>query len=60
MNDFKEIHSSKSGLNTCNQCFQVMLSPQVYTVLKACIDLKLGSSLVDFECHFNESLEKKM
>ncbi|KAL7235667.1 hypothetical protein ACSBR1_019038 [Camellia fascicularis] len=57
MNDFKEIHSSKSGLNTCNQCFQVMLSPQV---LKACIDLKLGSSLVDFECHFNESLEKKM
>ncbi|KAL7218954.1 hypothetical protein ACSBR2_012091 [Camellia fascicularis] len=29
-------------------------------VLKACLDLKLGSSLLDFECHFNESLEKKM
>ncbi|KAF5953869.1 hypothetical protein HYC85_006725 [Camellia sinensis] len=29
-------------------------------VLQACIDLKLGSSLLDFECHFNEALEKKM
>ncbi|CAL5361259.1 unnamed protein product [Camellia sinensis] len=28
MNDFKEIHSSESGLNTCNRCFQVMPSPQ--------------------------------
>ncbi|KAL7162592.1 hypothetical protein ACSBR2_042977 [Camellia fascicularis] len=24
MNDFKEIHSSESGLNSCNRCFQVM------------------------------------
>ncbi|CAL5389577.1 unnamed protein product [Camellia sinensis] len=29
-------------------------------VLQACIDLKLGSSLLDFDCHFNEALEKKM
>ncbi|KAI7986441.1 hypothetical protein LOK49_LG14G02016 [Camellia lanceoleosa] len=28
MTDFKEIHSSESGLNTCNRCFQVMLSLQ--------------------------------
>ncbi|THF97388.1 hypothetical protein TEA_023745 [Camellia sinensis var. sinensis] len=31
-----------------------------YQVLKACSDLKFGSSLLDFECHFNEALEKKM
>ncbi|CAL5388101.1 unnamed protein product [Camellia sinensis] len=30
------------------------------SVLQACIDLKLGSSLLDFDCHFNEALEKKM
>ncbi|CAL5443178.1 unnamed protein product [Camellia sinensis] len=29
-------------------------------VLQACVDLKLGSSLLDFECHFNETIEKKM
>ncbi|KAL6496972.1 hypothetical protein OROGR_028901 [Orobanche gracilis] len=28
MDDFKEIHSSKSGLNTSNRCFQITLSPQ--------------------------------
>ncbi|KAK6148784.1 hypothetical protein DH2020_016309 [Rehmannia glutinosa] len=26
--DFKEIHSSESGLNTSNRCFQITLSPQ--------------------------------
>ncbi|CAL5434132.1 unnamed protein product [Camellia sinensis] len=29
-------------------------------VLQACVNLKLGSSLLDFECHFNETIEKKM
>ncbi|CAL5338689.1 unnamed protein product [Camellia sinensis] len=29
-------------------------------VLQPCVDLKLGSSLLDFECHFNEVFEKKM
>ncbi|CAL5338240.1 unnamed protein product [Camellia sinensis] len=29
-------------------------------VLQACVDLTLGSSLLDFECHFNETIEKKM
>ncbi|XP_028068345.1 uncharacterized protein LOC114270931 [Camellia sinensis] len=29
-------------------------------VLQACVDLKLGSSLLDFECHFNKAIEKKM
>ncbi|KAL7209344.1 hypothetical protein ACSBR1_030971 [Camellia fascicularis] len=33
-------------------------------VLQACVNLKLnlklGSSLLDFECHFNEAIEKKM
>ncbi|KAA8541710.1 hypothetical protein F0562_022862 [Nyssa sinensis] len=28
MDDFKEIHSSESGLNTSNRCFQITLSPQ--------------------------------
>ncbi|GAY38612.1 hypothetical protein CUMW_037970 [Citrus unshiu] len=28
MDEFKEIHSGESGLNTSNQCFQVTLSPQ--------------------------------
>ncbi|XP_057976922.1 uncharacterized protein LOC131164029 isoform X2 [Malania oleifera] len=28
MDDFKEIHSGESGLNTSNRCFQVTLSPQ--------------------------------
>ncbi|GMQ06256.1 hypothetical protein CsSME_00050910 [Camellia sinensis var. sinensis] len=28
--------------------------------LFSCVDLKLGSSLLDFECHFNETIEKKM
>ncbi|KAL0715365.1 hypothetical protein Bca4012_064687 [Brassica carinata] len=26
--DFKEIHSSESGLNTSNQCFQITVTPQ--------------------------------
>ncbi|KAL7235621.1 hypothetical protein ACSBR1_019003 [Camellia fascicularis] len=29
-------------------------------VLQACVDLKLGGCLLDFECHFNEALEKKL
>ncbi|KAL7209329.1 hypothetical protein ACSBR1_030957 [Camellia fascicularis] len=33
-------------------------------VLQACVNLKLnlklGSSLLDFECHFNKAIEKKM
>ncbi|KAL7215463.1 hypothetical protein ACSBR1_027599 [Camellia fascicularis] len=29
-------------------------------VVQACVDLKLVSSLIDFECHFNEVIEKKM
>ncbi|KAF5751836.1 RWD domain-containing protein 1 [Tripterygium wilfordii] len=28
MDDFKEIHSGESGLNTSNRCFQITLSPQ--------------------------------
>ncbi|XP_073146175.1 uncharacterized protein [Henckelia pumila] len=28
MDDFNEIHSSESGLNTSNRCFQIILSPQ--------------------------------
>ncbi|GMN37037.1 hypothetical protein TIFTF001_006493 [Ficus carica] len=28
MDDFKEIHSGESGLNTSNRCFQVIVSPQ--------------------------------
>lgn len=28
MDDFKEINSSESGLNTSNRCFQITLSPQ--------------------------------
>ncbi|XP_022150408.1 RWD domain-containing protein 1 [Momordica charantia] len=28
MDDFKEIHSSESGLNTSSRCFQITLSPQ--------------------------------
>ncbi|KAL7201885.1 hypothetical protein ACSBR1_033557 [Camellia fascicularis] len=36
------------------------LALQDNTVLQACVDLKLGSSLLDFECHFNEVIEKKM
>ncbi|XP_011072467.1 RWD domain-containing protein 1 [Sesamum indicum] len=28
MDDFKEIHSSESNLNTSNRCFQITLSPQ--------------------------------
>lgn len=28
MDDFREIHSSESGLNTSNRCFQITLSPQ--------------------------------
>ncbi|CAL5415239.1 unnamed protein product [Camellia sinensis] len=36
------------------------LTGRVSVVLKACSDLKFGSSLLDFECHFNEALEKKM
>ncbi|XP_057514500.1 uncharacterized protein LOC130796202 isoform X2 [Actinidia eriantha] len=28
MDEFKEIHSSESGLNTSNRCFQITLSPQ--------------------------------
>ncbi|KZV31829.1 RWD domain-containing protein 1 [Dorcoceras hygrometricum] len=28
MDDIKEIHSSESGLNTSNRCFQITLSPQ--------------------------------
>lgn len=28
MDDFKEIHPSESGLNTCNCCFQITISPQ--------------------------------
>lgn len=28
MEDFKEIHSSESGLNTSNKCFQINISPQ--------------------------------
>ncbi|KAL5757628.1 hypothetical protein ACOSP7_020239 [Xanthoceras sorbifolium] len=28
MDEFKEIHSGESGLNTSNQCFQITLSPQ--------------------------------
>ncbi|KAL2516324.1 RWD domain-containing protein 1 [Forsythia ovata] len=28
MDDFKEIHSSESGLSTSNRCFQITLSPQ--------------------------------
>lgn len=28
MDEFKEIHSGESGLNTSNRCFQVTLSPQ--------------------------------
>ncbi|KAM7471810.1 hypothetical protein LguiA_009993 [Lonicera macranthoides] len=28
MDDFKEIHSSESGLNTSKRCFQITLSPQ--------------------------------
>ncbi|KAL0354593.1 UNVERIFIED_CONTAM: IAA-amino acid hydrolase ILR1-like 4 [Sesamum radiatum] len=28
MDDFKEIHSSESGLNTSNRCFQITLCPQ--------------------------------
>ncbi|KAF7134464.1 hypothetical protein RHSIM_Rhsim08G0231100 [Rhododendron simsii] len=31
MDDFKEIHSSESGLNTSNRCFQITLSPQGYS-----------------------------
>lgn len=28
MDEFKEIHSSESGLNTSNRCFQITISPQ--------------------------------
>ncbi|KAF2301988.1 hypothetical protein GH714_031150 [Hevea brasiliensis] len=28
MDDFKEIHSSESGLDTSNRCFQITISPQ--------------------------------
>ncbi|MBA0850779.1 hypothetical protein Goshw_006647 [Gossypium schwendimanii] len=28
MDEFKEIHSGESGLNTSNRCFQITLSPQ--------------------------------
>ncbi|XP_044495096.1 RWD domain-containing protein 1-like [Mangifera indica] len=28
MDEFKEIHSAESGLNTSNRCFQITLSPQ--------------------------------
>ncbi|KDP40806.1 hypothetical protein JCGZ_24805 [Jatropha curcas] len=28
MDDFKEIHSSESGLNTSSRCFQITISPQ--------------------------------
>ncbi|KAK6911962.1 RWD domain [Dillenia turbinata] len=28
MDDFKEIHSSESGLNTSNRCFRITISPQ--------------------------------
>lgn len=30
-----EIHSSESGLNTSNRCFQITLSPQVHILLCA-------------------------
>ncbi|CAK7356818.1 unnamed protein product [Dovyalis caffra] len=28
MDEFKEIHSSESGLNTSNRCFEITISPQ--------------------------------
>ncbi|XP_010545629.1 PREDICTED: RWD domain-containing protein 1 [Tarenaya hassleriana] len=28
MDEFKEIHSGESGLNTSNRCFQILISPQ--------------------------------
>jgi hypothetical protein len=28
MDEFKEIHSSESGLNTSNRCFQITVTPQ--------------------------------
>ncbi|XP_024448016.1 uncharacterized protein LOC7470594 isoform X3 [Populus trichocarpa] len=28
MDEFEEIHSSESGLNTSNRCFQIIISPQ--------------------------------
>ncbi|CAL5331643.1 unnamed protein product [Camellia sinensis] len=38
----------------------VELNYEPCKVLEVCVDLKLGSSLLDFECHFNEAIKKKM
>ncbi|CAL5412108.1 unnamed protein product [Camellia sinensis] len=42
------------------ECTDVPKTKFQIKVLQACVDLKLGSSLLDFECHFNETIEKKM
>ncbi|KAL7181475.1 hypothetical protein ACSBR1_040381 [Camellia fascicularis] len=40
--------------------YNVELNYEQCKVLQVCVDLKLGSSLLDFEFHFNEVIEKKM
>ncbi|KAL7196422.1 hypothetical protein ACSBR1_036437 [Camellia fascicularis] len=42
------------------ECTDVPKTKFQIKVLQACVNLKLGSSLLDFECHFNEAIEKKM
>ncbi|XP_028122867.1 uncharacterized protein LOC114319981 isoform X2 [Camellia sinensis] len=42
------------------ECTDVPKTKFQIKVLQACVDLKLRSSLLDFECHFNEAIEKKM
>ncbi|THG12551.1 hypothetical protein TEA_012501 [Camellia sinensis var. sinensis] len=37
----------------------LFMSASEQFVLQACINLKLRSSQLDFECHFNEAIEKK-
>ncbi|XP_028113905.1 uncharacterized protein LOC114311942 [Camellia sinensis] len=42
------------------ECTDVPKTKFQIKVLQACVDLKLRSYLPDFECHFNEAIEKKM
>ncbi|CAL5333436.1 unnamed protein product [Camellia sinensis] len=42
------------------ECTDVPKTKFKINVLQACVDLKLGSTLLDFECHFNKAIEKKM
>ncbi|KAL3511712.1 hypothetical protein ACH5RR_024429 [Cinchona calisaya] len=42
MDEFKEIHSSESGLNTSNRCFQITLSPQDEEADESSPSVRLG------------------